>query len=298
MAHGEDVHSKDEPSEISKIADQFSSRLDDYVASSPMKVEELAKQANDLIEERNSLVNQLGDIDESDSVRIEEIEQRIRALDRQIDDIEQDVKGSRGVFGHEYQRTMLESLTNQVQRDYIEGVYRLNPDYFKNLPTGEFMVIADKLVDIQRRIGITAGISSEGLHLLIMRRIGTIIESGKQYTTDEIQSIIQDHLDNEEVEYILSQNVDTSVMDQRAFDLPRTLGAIDGEFLSAEDRTMIENIVPGFLDRPPRETYRMYAEAVDKIYDASKKQLAKLKNDEEMTIADIRSRSSVSESNQ
>lgn len=223
----------------------------------------------------------LGDVDTSD--RHSEASQSKNNLHSKISDLKYELRrlgrkngeSLNSDYFSEYEN--LDSSARNTAYMYIENLYQLNPDYFKDMPTSQFLEISKQLSDLKRQseyLGSspTEPGNSESTDLLnheyrrrkdageaISREFFTTV--GDTYTAiDYLKNRVEagNQMTAEEIAQILVRYV--------------SLDEFDEDVFSAEDKAAYEAISAGFYDRPPRETYQMYIDAFQKIGEAVKLQ--------------------------
>lgn len=273
-------------------------KRDEYVVKDLEKLDEAIKRRKEIDDELLKLqaeYDAMADGHESEYhseefMRKRDLKDKILELKKELSAFDR-----KDGYDREYEYGALDTSANFTVHNYIDEVYRLNTEYFKDMPTSEFVEISKQLLDLESRAGAldsspTEPGNSQSLDLLnieyrrrkdageaVSREFFTtlpeaytaidylknLVEAGNQMTAEEIAQIL--------VRYV-------------SFD------EFDEDIFSAEDKAAYEAISDGFYDRPPRETYQMYIDALQKIGEVVKTQRERNEKKYEEFLEELKSR--------
>jgi len=201
--------------------------------------------------------------------------------------------GVNGEYGKYHEQ--LDRAAYRVSDNYIDEVYKINPEYFKDMPTSKFVEIGKMLGQLQNKANsyylenpTKPGTESHHLARVVIEKKQEKGETVSQQERDELR------MDTTFVDF-LKTRVDTGD-NMTPEEIEKELGnslnfdELDEDIFTAEDRAEFNSIKDGFYDRPPRETYQMYVDIAGKIGEAVEKQKNRNEQKYEEFVEDLKSR--------
>lgn len=261
--------------------------LDEAVARGKEIEEELPK-----LEEQYAAMSGVSVLDRSEAAKQkQDLGQQIRKIQTELNQLR---RQDYSTYGAEYRE--LDKKAEIISSNYISRVYQLNPDYFKDMPAREFVVIGDKLAHLEKKRSTShmenptepGGYRTEQLfHKALQRK-------SQEGTSTEYRELLERQAEYSAVDYLQERIADGDFMspDEITADIESiiSLGSIDEDVFTKEDRDAYQGIAAGFYDRTPRESYQMYLEVMKKLGEAVRKQAERNQTRYDEFVADLKSR--------
>ena len=310
-----DKYRRDDDNSMHRVVQPRLTKDEAYMAADIMKhkkrTAEILVSLDEAVQRRKEILQEIKEaqaayeamqgIDEDD-FDSKEAEQK-RVLRHTIFDLKHELRrlgrpGGDTYNSHFYEEySALDREAESTDYNYITKVFQLNPNYFKDMPTQEFVEIGNQLAQLEQKTGAYSGLDSptEPGSIrdtdLLAAEIRRRKEAGEAVPRDEYETREETYTC---LEYLNGRiEAGNQMVPDDFVDLLEKyvdVDMLDDDVYSEEDLVAFKEIEKGFYDRPPRETYQMYVEVFQKIGEAVKEQRERNQKKYEDFLEDLKSR--------